>query len=1045
MARSLGLLALLAGCPYVGGEGWDRARDVDGDGVISNRFEGGRDCDDNDRNVLDCDVDRDGFPALGFGTDCDDTRFDVNPDAVELCTADGNEPVDEDCDGRIDDLDDVEPASRRAWYVDTDGDGFGGGDPVLACAAPVGSVDNNLDCDDSSSAISPAADERCDAEDRDCDGDPVFDAVDAVDWYTDADGDGAGRSDGFLLTACTAPADAAPLDPAGLGDCDDGDATRHPAAREACNAVDDDCDGAIDAADADVVLDIWYLDADGDGVGLGSAPMAACGQPVDHVPDPGDCNDDDANVLFFFRWVIDGDGDGYGDETPGAPSLEQCGQPEGYVRNADDCDDSIASVNAVAQELCNGFDDNCDGLADDDDPFVAAGYPWYYDLDRDGFGVVSAAPDGPTSPRYACSLPEGPWTGLSGDCDDSTTAVSPVIPERCNGLDDNCDELIDDDAVDRRVWFTDGDGDLFGASGTGELRCPEDPELGALNASDCDDGDLGRNPAAPEICDGVDNDCDGLVDDADNDVAFARWFLDGDDDGVGLAGVFVESCVQPSGFTSASGDCDDDDPEVQVAVAFVPSDFPTVAEAAQRVCAGGAVLLDPDQGPYPVAGQVTRELLIASEVSGVRAEICPAGPGPMVVASLDADITLLDLSVVTAGAGCGPVNGSLLAASLVRAVGGASMRLDHVDLLGFGATYPVVSAVGARVELTDVRVEGAAGVSTGSPLFALLHGQVDVQGLAVRDVQRVVLQAVEPDELRVVDLQALDVTPSGSNAVIEASGARNGLLRNLDILRSGTALNLDDGTYQVNASRLIGFPDGAPPARFCRRASVEVYSTTVADADTPIGLGVPVAPCSTMVSSNGSSYEFDGGVFAHFDNSVFAQNLSVFSVSNSLFLQVGSAGTHLASFSNNGSSGGACPGGGCTAIAAGDLRFALYDPTGVTVPSERWLLGPRPTSELIGVNRAPLASDIGLTGGALPQDGWVFFDSPSVVLADEDADGLPDTWETVFSGTPVGLAPGDPSPPTGPVVRTQLQAFNGGFWPMESGDDWWPLRMEVLP
>ena len=146
------------------------------------------------------------------------------------------------------------------------------------------------------------------------------------------------------------------------------------------------------------------------------------------------------------------------------------------------------------------------------------------------------------------------------DCDDTDPEVFPGAVEACDGVDNNCDGSVDSEAVDAVAWFPDLDGDGFGGSENGVLKCEQ--ELGySDNSLDCDDSNASISPDETEVCDGIDNDCDAAVDDADPtlDLSTAtRWFPDADVDGYGDAGSEgIQSCVAPTGTLGNSMDCDD--------------------------------------------------------------------------------------------------------------------------------------------------------------------------------------------------------------------------------------------------------------------------------------------------------------------------------------------------------------------------------------------------------------------------------------------------------------------------------------------------------
>lgn len=130
---------------------------------------------------------------------------------------------------------------------------------------------------------------------------------------------------------------------------------------------------------------------------------------------------------------------------------------------------------------------------------------YYHDADGDGVGDTATG-------RPFCRAPQlGGWVTAKDDCNDDDPFISPRATERCNALDDNCDG-DPDDGLSRVTWYVDADHDSFGVNDSGVKACAR-PDGGAARAGDCDDTNPAFHPGADELCDGVDNNCNGQPDD----------------------------------------------------------------------------------------------------------------------------------------------------------------------------------------------------------------------------------------------------------------------------------------------------------------------------------------------------------------------------------------------------------------------------------------------------------------------------------------------------------------------------------------------------
>jgi hypothetical protein len=139
------------------------------------------------------------------------------------------------------------------------------------------------------------------------------------------------------------------------------------------------------------------------------------------------------------------------------------------------------------------------------------------------------------------------------DCDDGHATVNPDAPEVCDDLDNDCDTVVDEDPTDGEIWYADSDGDAAGDPDTAVLAC-DAPAGHVTDDTDCDDGDANVHPGATELCNAVDDDCDGATDEDAADAT--HWYADEDGDGFGDGGA-ERACEAPAGHVADNTDCDD--------------------------------------------------------------------------------------------------------------------------------------------------------------------------------------------------------------------------------------------------------------------------------------------------------------------------------------------------------------------------------------------------------------------------------------------------------------------------------------------------------
>ncbi|MEZ4926973.1 MAG: MopE-related protein [Saprospiraceae bacterium] len=240
---------------------------------------------------------------------------------------------------------------------------------------------------------------------------------------------------------------------------------------------------------------------------------------------------------------------------------------DGYY-SYEDCDDHNPAIHPGAPDICDGLDNDCDGLIDKGYDMVT----YYLDADGDGFGDPDISLD------TCFSYQPMNFVDNALDCDDNNPEVHPGATEICDNLDNDCDGMIDD-SLTMYTYYRDNDGDGFGTDGNPIVTCIDQVPGGfSTNALDCDDDNPEIYPGAMEICDNLDNDCDGMIDDS---LTVYGFYLDADGDGFGTSDSVLFVCLNqvPNGFAEVDGDCDDNNPDVY-------PDAPEICDDLDNNCDG---------------------------------------------------------------------------------------------------------------------------------------------------------------------------------------------------------------------------------------------------------------------------------------------------------------------------------------------------------------------------------------------------------------------------------------------------------------------------
>ncbi|MEO6166154.1 MAG: MopE-related protein [Chitinophagales bacterium] len=482
------------------------------------------------------------------GEDCNDASALIHPGVTEICNG-----IDEDCNSQIDD------GVQTTYYADNDHDNFGNPNAItFACSLPSGYVTNNNDCNDAAAAVRPNATETCNGLDDNCDG--ITDETVKIYSYT-SNVSGIPETIGLVATGSNLKPVNGVAIAVGSSACPTGFSTKNFSTESSFSTSLSAVEFTISPIAGYQVNGASFsveLRTSGSGPSLARLAYSINGgnnwitDGIDHTLSSAACG-----ITTGFNWDFPDFSTGqsvmvriYAFKATAISGILQVMNTNFngnicQILDADndtyntivDCNDANPAVHPNAVEVCNTIDDDCDTQTDEGVKTI-----FYADADNDNYGNAAVA-------TLACSPPAG-YTSSNTDCNDGNNAIYPGAPEKCNAIDDDCDNLFDEGAL--ATFYADADHDSYGNKKVSVVTCPA-PVGYVADATDCNDAAFSIHPNATEVCNLIDDDCDAAIDDG----VQLTFYADNDNDTFGNPDQYILACTVPSGYVSNNADCND--------------------------------------------------------------------------------------------------------------------------------------------------------------------------------------------------------------------------------------------------------------------------------------------------------------------------------------------------------------------------------------------------------------------------------------------------------------------------------------------------------